>query len=110
MNLYFVDSDEAMKQADEEINASSLQFLRSFTCFIASNFYSALNASSTLLFLYEKSSFNASSPLFFKSDLLLNASSPLLFKVTLPTSASGGLFSGVLGCVSIRRNFPQKKR
>jgi hypothetical protein len=30
MNLHKVDSDEAMKQGDEALNASSLQFLRSF--------------------------------------------------------------------------------
>jgi hypothetical protein len=29
MDLYSVDSDEAMKQGDEALNASSLQFLRS---------------------------------------------------------------------------------
>ncbi len=29
MNLYSVDSDEAMKQGDEAFNVSSLQFLRS---------------------------------------------------------------------------------
>jgi hypothetical protein len=58
MNLYTVDSDEATKRGDEAFNGSSLQFLRSFKRFIASIFYSALNASS-----------------------------PLIFKVTLPTSA-----------------------
>jgi hypothetical protein len=35
MNLYFVDSDEAMKRGDEALNASSLQFLLSVKCFIA---------------------------------------------------------------------------
>ncbi len=29
MDLYSVDSDEAMKRGDEALNASSLQFLRS---------------------------------------------------------------------------------
>jgi hypothetical protein len=28
MNLYFVDSDEAMKRGNEALNASSLQFLK----------------------------------------------------------------------------------
>jgi hypothetical protein len=49
MNLYSVDSDEAMKQGDEAFNASSLQFLKSVKRFIASIFYSALNASSPLI-------------------------------------------------------------
>jgi hypothetical protein len=44
MNLYFFDSDEAMKRGDEALNASSLQFLRSVKRFIATNFYSVLNA------------------------------------------------------------------
>jgi hypothetical protein len=35
MNLYFVDSDEAMKRGDEALNASSLKFLRSVKRFIA---------------------------------------------------------------------------
>jgi hypothetical protein len=37
MNLYFVDSDEAMKRGDEALNASSLKFLRSVKRFIASS-------------------------------------------------------------------------
>jgi hypothetical protein len=37
MNLYFVDSDEAMKRDDEALNASSLQFLRSVKRFTASS-------------------------------------------------------------------------
>jgi hypothetical protein len=41
MNLYSVDSDEAMKRGDEALNASSLQFLRSVKRFIASIFHSA---------------------------------------------------------------------
>jgi hypothetical protein len=36
MDLYSVDSDEAMKQGDEALNASSLQFLSNVKCFIAS--------------------------------------------------------------------------
>jgi hypothetical protein len=38
MNLYSVDGDEAMKQGDEALNASSLQFLRCVKRFIASIF------------------------------------------------------------------------
>jgi hypothetical protein len=38
-----------MKRGDEALNASSLQFLRSVKGFIATIFYSALNASSLLL-------------------------------------------------------------
>jgi hypothetical protein len=45
MNPYSVDSDEAMKRGDEALNASLLQFLRSAKHFIATIFYSALNAS-----------------------------------------------------------------
>jgi uncharacterized protein (UPF0332 family) len=39
-----------MKQDDEALNASLLKFLGSVKCFIATIFYSALNASSSLLF------------------------------------------------------------
>jgi hypothetical protein len=49
MNLYSVDSDEAMKQGDEALNASLLKFLGSVKHFIATIFYSALNASSPLI-------------------------------------------------------------
>jgi hypothetical protein len=37
INLYSVDSDEAMKRGDEAFNGSSLQFLRSVKRFIASS-------------------------------------------------------------------------
>jgi hypothetical protein len=37
MNLYSVDSDEAMKRGDEAFNGSSLQFLRGVKRFIASS-------------------------------------------------------------------------
>jgi hypothetical protein len=37
MNLYFVDSDEAMKRGNEALNASLLRFLRSVKRFIASS-------------------------------------------------------------------------
>ncbi len=37
MNLYSVDSDEAMKRGDEAFNGSSLQFLRTVKRFIASS-------------------------------------------------------------------------
>jgi hypothetical protein len=49
MNSSSVDSDEAMKRGDEAFNGSSLQFLRSVKRFIASIFYSALNASLLLI-------------------------------------------------------------
>jgi hypothetical protein len=65
MKPYSVDRDEAMKQGDEVLNVSSLKFFRSVKRFIATIFYSALNASSLLLFK-GKSSFNASSLLLFK--------------------------------------------
>ncbi len=38
MDLYNVDSDEAMKRGDEALNASSLQFLSSVKFFIATIF------------------------------------------------------------------------
>jgi hypothetical protein len=62
MNSYSVDSDEAMKQGDDAINASSLQFFRSFKHFIATNFYFVFNTSPPLL-RSKESSFNALSPL-----------------------------------------------
>jgi hypothetical protein len=37
MNLYSVDSEEAMKRGNEAFNGSSLQFLRSVKRFIASS-------------------------------------------------------------------------
>jgi hypothetical protein len=49
MNSHNVDSDEAMKQGDEVLNASLLQYLRSVKRFSATIFYSVLNASSLLL-------------------------------------------------------------
>jgi hypothetical protein len=45
------DGDEVMKQGDEALNVSLLQFLRIFKCFTATIFFSALNASSLLLFM-----------------------------------------------------------
>ncbi len=50
MNLYSVDSDEAMKGGNEALNVSLLLFLRSVTRFIATIFYSVLNVSSPLIF------------------------------------------------------------
>jgi hypothetical protein len=38
MDLYSVDSNEAMKQGDDALNASSFQFLRRVKCFIATIF------------------------------------------------------------------------
>jgi hypothetical protein len=37
MNLYSVDSDEAMKRGDKAFNGSSLQFLRSVKRFVTSS-------------------------------------------------------------------------
>ncbi len=54
MDLYSVDSDEALKRGDEALNASSLQFLSIVKRFITSLlqfFISALNASSPLIFM-----------------------------------------------------------
>ncbi len=51
MNLYSVDSDEAMKRGDEALNASLLQLLSIVKCFIAS----ALNASLPVLFMEKHS-------------------------------------------------------
>jgi hypothetical protein len=50
MDLYSVDSNEAIKQGNEALSASSLQFLSSIKCFIATIFVLALNTSSLLLF------------------------------------------------------------
>jgi hypothetical protein len=74
MDLYSVDSNEAMKRGNEALNASSLQFFLSVKRFIAITFD-------------RKTSSNASSPLLFKRNSSLNTSSPLLYKVTLPTFA-----------------------
>jgi hypothetical protein len=49
MILNSVDSNEEMKQGDEALNTSSLLFLRSVKRFIATIFYSALNASLPLI-------------------------------------------------------------
>jgi hypothetical protein len=43
MDFYSVDSNEAMKQDDEALNASSLQFLSSVKRFIASSLQFLLN-------------------------------------------------------------------
>jgi hypothetical protein len=51
MDLYSVDSDEAMKRGDEAFNASLLQFLSIVKRFIATIFFSALNTSSPLIFM-----------------------------------------------------------
>jgi hypothetical protein len=51
MDISSVDSDEAMKRGNEVLTASSLQFLCIVKRFIATIFLSALNASSTLLFM-----------------------------------------------------------
>jgi hypothetical protein len=51
MEIYSVDSDEAMKRGDEALNASSLQFLSIVKRFITTIFSGAINASSLLLFM-----------------------------------------------------------
>jgi hypothetical protein len=51
MDLYSVDSNEGMKRGNEALNASSLQFLSSVKRFIATIFFSALNASLPILFM-----------------------------------------------------------
>jgi hypothetical protein len=45
MKPYSVDSDEAMKQGDDWLNTSLLQFFSGIKRFIAMIFYSAFNAS-----------------------------------------------------------------
>jgi hypothetical protein len=88
MEIYSVDSDEAMKRGDEALNASSLQFLSIVKRIIASSLRSLLCVKRFIAVnFYRKTSFNTSSPLLFKRNSSFNASSPLLFKVTLPTSA-----------------------
>ncbi len=87
MDIYSVDSDEVMKQGDEALNASSLQFLSIVKRFIPSSLQFLLSTKRFIAVnFYRKTSFDASLPLLFKRNSLLNASSPLLFKVTLPTS------------------------
>jgi hypothetical protein len=67
MNLYSVDSNEAMKQGDEALNTSSLQFLSSVKRFIASSIQFFLNVKRFIaVTCYGKPSFNASSPLLLK--------------------------------------------
>jgi hypothetical protein len=86
----------AMKQGDEALNASSLQFLSSVKCFIASSlrFFLSINRFIAFIF-YGKPSFNASSLLIVRRNSSFNASSLLLFKVTLPTFASQLGVSGI---------------
>jgi hypothetical protein len=55
MDLYSVDSDEAIKKGNEALNALSLQFLSSIKHFIAPFFFSALNALLPLLFMKKHS-------------------------------------------------------
>ncbi len=70
-------SDEARQWSIKRFIASIFKKRLTLHCFIATIFYSAINASWPLIFM---------SPLLFKRNSSLNASSPLLFKVTLPTS------------------------
>jgi hypothetical protein len=50
VDSYSVDSDKAMQQSNEALNASSLQFLSNVKRLIATIYFSVLYASSTLLF------------------------------------------------------------
>jgi hypothetical protein len=97
MDLSSADSDEAMKRGDETSNASSLQFLSSINRFIATNFFSALNA--PLLLFAEKHHLTLHHR-YFKKNSSLNASAPLLFKLTLPTSAHSIVPSHLMGMVA----------
>jgi hypothetical protein len=90
MNLYSVDSDEAMKQCDEALNASSIPFSRSASSLHRNIFLFRVKRFITVTF-YQISSFNATSPLHFQRVSSLNASSPLIFKVTLPLLAESGI-------------------
>jgi hypothetical protein len=75
-----------MKQGDDALNASSLQFLSSAKRFIASSLQFFLSVKRLIGVSYcGKTLFNASSPFLLKRNSSL-ASSPLLFKETLPTS------------------------
>jgi hypothetical protein len=78
-----------MKQGNEALNASSLQFLSSIKFFNASSlqFFLSVKLFIAVTF-YRKTSFNASLPLLLKRNSSFNASLPLLFKVTLPTSGN----------------------
>ncbi len=65
MDLYSVDSNEAMKGGYEAVNALSLQFLSSVKRFIVTNFFLSVKRFIAVTF-YGKTSFNASSALLLK--------------------------------------------
>jgi hypothetical protein len=104
IDIYSVDSDEAMKRGDEALNASSFQFLSIVKRCIASSQRFLLSVKRFIaVHFYRKTSFNASSPLLFKRNSSFNASLPLCFKVTLPTSGhrlTDLLCPSRLGCTS----------
>jgi hypothetical protein len=75
-----------MKQGDEALNASSLQFLTSVLNAASLQFFLSVKCFITVIF-YRKPSFNASSPLLFKKKVIANTLTLLLLNVTLPTSA-----------------------
>ncbi len=50
VDSHSVDSDKAMQQSNEALNASSLQFLSNVKRLIATFYFSVLYASSTILF------------------------------------------------------------
>jgi hypothetical protein len=105
MDLYSFDSDETMKRGDETLNASSLQFSSIIERFIASLLQFFLSIKRFLAFnFYGKTSFNATSLLFFKRNSSLNASLTLLFKVTLPTCS--GVVDWLLMSLAQKGNFP----
>jgi hypothetical protein len=63
MDLYSLDSDEAMKRGNEALNASSLQFLSSIKSFIASSLQFFLSHKHLIAVTFDrKTSLNASSP------------------------------------------------
>jgi hypothetical protein len=72
MDLYSVDSDEAMKRGVEVLNASWLQFLSSVIRFLASSLQFLLSIKCFIaVTFYEKTLFNTSLLLLFKRIHLL---------------------------------------
>jgi hypothetical protein len=66
IDLYIVDSDEALKRGDEALNASMLQFLSSVkrSSLHRYNFFPSVKR--FIVTFYEKTLFKASSPLLLK--------------------------------------------
>jgi hypothetical protein len=95
MDIYGVDSDEAMKRGDEALNASLLQFLSIVKRFITSSLQFLLSIKHFIAVnFYRERSFNASSPLLLKRNSSLYASSPLLFKLLCPPLPFGTVRPG----------------